>query len=71
MELQETVVMPMNQLTILPEQPEVVFPTMMVNVYRQYNIYCEFTHFLLPGKSDGSQPHNLKWENVDDTPLGK
>ena len=29
MELQETVVVPMNQLTILPEQPEVVFPTMM------------------------------------------
>ena len=24
----------------------------------------------LPGKSDHSQPQNMKWENVDDTPLG-
>ena len=23
------------------------------------------------GKSECSQPQNLKWENVDDTPLGK
>ena len=29
MELQETMVVPMNQLTILPEQPEVVFLTMI------------------------------------------
>ena len=27
-------------------------------------------YFPLPGKSDHSQPHNLKWKNVDDTPLG-
>ena len=47
----------------------------MVNVYKPYNILhissFKFILSLFPGKSDGSQPQDLKWENVDDTPLGK
>jgi len=33
--------------------------------FKKINLY-----FPLPGKSDHSQPRTLKWENVDDTPLG-
>ena len=45
----------------------------MVNMYRQgiQNSLKDLQIFFFPsGKLECNQPQNVKWENVDDTPLG-
>ena len=85
-ELQETAVVHMKwslQLTVLMEQPEVVFSCYdtvdsaslnFTNVMHNFMVnVCRqiLSYFPLPDKLDCSQPQNLRSKNVDDTPLGK
>ena len=65
----------MIQLTVLTILVISIVSIFTVNVYGQGNQKSYHKNFFnytfpLPGKSECSQPQDLKWEYVDDTPLG-